>query len=420
MIRTLRRWWHGAIDPSWIPRGKLSMFLTNIWRERFTRTGRYIIIGAIAMGIAGSFPERMVGAWGFSFFASLILGSMTISILRRSKLDAERTMPVRCVAGSSVPIHIRVTNRGKRAVHDVGGYEFRLPPQVQIKSEAHYIATLEPGLSHSFEYPMQADRRGSYHLTGPTALSAFPFGLTQTTRFCPQGRRLIVYPAFTQLASLDIPAGLRYQPGGLALASHVGESMEFVGTREYQVGDRVRDLHQRSWARVGMPVVKQFEEEFLTRIALLVDTYVPRRAGKAALEGNLSIAAAVADYLARQEYVVDLFAAGPELYHFRAGRSLAYLDNILDILACIDKCPDDPLAVVGPAFAEQLRDTSTVVLLLLSWDDQRARLIESIRDANVSAKTIVLTDDKRQAAAAQAAGCTHLRKADVEAGVEAL
>ncbi|QNN23850.1 DUF58 domain-containing protein [Planctomycetales bacterium ZRK34] len=412
--------WRKVSDPAAWRRGRATLYLSNLWRERFTRTGRYLVIGAIATGIAGSFPDRMVGSYAFSFFTALVLGALTLSAVFRPRLGASRHLPARCVAGSTVNMRIRVTNQGRSPVHDVSGYEFRLPTRVSIEEDPHYKARLDPGESFNFDYTLAVQRRGSYHLPGPTALCAFPFGLTQTTQFHPQGTQLIVYPPFQTLADLDVPAGLRYQPGGMALASHVGESMEFVGTREYQVGDRVRDLHQRSWARVGAPVIKQFEEEFMTRIALLVDTFVPRRAGAAALEANLSLSAAVADYFARREFVIDLFAAGPQLYHFQAGRSLGYLDNILDILACIEKSNDDPLAVVGAAFAEQLRETSAVVLLLLSWDDERAALVDMIQHAEVATKTVVLTDNKKQAAAAKAAGCTHLTMADFKAGVTSL
>src|SRR5262249_20160148 len=161
--------------------------------------------------------------------------------------------------------------------------------------------------------------RGSYDIPGPTALSAFPFGLTTGRRYFDRPGKLLVYPAFKPLSRLAIPVGTKYQPGGLVLTSRVGESMEFIGTREYQFGDRVRDLHPRSWARVGFPVVRQFQEEYLTRVAMVVDTFVPSTAPLATLEAVLSLSASIADWLARQDYVVDLFAAGPDLYTFQAG-----------------------------------------------------------------------------------------------------
>ena len=196
--------------------------------------------------------------------------------------------------------------------------------------------------------------------------------------------------------------------------------MEFIGNREYQFGDRVRDLHTRSWARVGYPVVKQYQEEFLTRVAVIVDTHSPepnpwrRRPNETSrqrwgrwtrtawgvetdpfdevLEANLSLAASISDHLAREEHIVDLFAAGPELYHFQAGRSLGYLDNILDILACIERCPDDPFDVIAPRVEEELSQVSTLIALFLDWDDRRREFVERVLAAGVRVKAMIVSE----------------------------
>jgi uncharacterized protein (DUF58 family) len=55
---------------------------------------------------------------------------------------------------------------------------------------------------------------------------------------------------------------MKYQQGGVALASNVGQSDEFVALRDYRQGDPLRHIHWRSWARAGKPVVKEFEDEF--------------------------------------------------------------------------------------------------------------------------------------------------------------
>jgi hypothetical protein len=151
---------------------------------------------------------------------------------------------------------------------------------------------------------------------------------------------------------------------------------------------------------VGFPVVKQYQQEFLTRVAILLDTYVPgsvsalRRSGGPddPLEANLSMAAAIADYLARQDYIVDLFAAGPELYYFQAGRSLGFVDNILDILACIERCPTDPLETIGPRFNQELTQISTVIVLLLDWEPRRQAFVETVRRSGVRVKPILVSD----------------------------
>lgn len=381
-------------------------FVRHAWRERLTRPGQYVVAAAVTSIIAGSLPEVMAGSYTFSAFVSLVLMSLTISILVRPRGTVTRMLPERCVAGSTLPLRITVTNPGPRDLSDLSAFEFRLPESLKIAGEPQFIPRLAPGHSHTFEYALLTSRRGSYSLPGPTVLSSFPFGLTQARRFEPANHRLIVYPPFHRLARLDVPAGQRYQPGGIVLTSNVGESMEFVGTREYQPGDRLRDLHPRSWARVGFPVVRQYQEEFLTRIALLVDTFIPpapmrlRRAvasAEALLEANLSMAASITDCLARQEYIVDLFAAGPELYYFQAGRSLGLFENVMDILACIERSPRDPLEVLGPRFNDELGQISTVIALLLDWEPRRQAFVRAVQRLGVQVKIIVISDTRKQA-----------------------
>ncbi|MCX5660369.1 MAG: DUF58 domain-containing protein [Planctomycetota bacterium] len=402
-------------------------FMRNIWRERLTRPGQYVVAAAVTSIIAGSLPEVMAGSYTFSAFISLVLLSLTISILARPKGRIVRQVADRCVAGATVPVRITVTNTNARDLSDLSAFEFRLPATLSLQGEPLFIPRLRPGETHSFEYPLATSRRGSYLLPGPTLLSSFPFGLTQARRFEPAPHRLVVYPAFRQLTQLDVPVGQRYQPGGIVLTSNVGESMEFVGTREYQAGDRLRDLHPRSWARVGFPVVRQYQEEFLTRVALFVDTFIPPRTGRPLapaddlLEANLSMAAAITDYLARQEYIVDLFAAGPELYYFQAGRSLGLFENVMDILACIERCPRDPLEVVGPRFNDELRQVSTVIVLLLDWEPRRQNFVRAIQRLGVQVKTIVVSDTRQQADVDAAGPFSRVvTPAQVRAGIETL
>ena len=89
----------------------------------------------------------------------------------------------------------------------------------------------------------------------------------------------LVYPRFYSMESFQLPLGRRYQPGGIPLASHTGDSLEFMGTREYRPGDPIKHIHWRSWARVGKPVVMEFQEEFFSRIGIIL----VERSGRAAL-----------------------------------------------------------------------------------------------------------------------------------------
>ncbi len=111
---------------------------------------------------------------------------------------------------------------------------------------------------------------------------------------------MLVIPRIADVKRLRTPMGQRYQPGGVALASKTGESMELLGVRPYRAGDRVRDLHVRGWARTGKPVVREYQQEYFSRIGVVVDT--DGAAGTPAqLEAAISLAAGAVAQLSRGE-----------------------------------------------------------------------------------------------------------------------
>jgi uncharacterized protein (DUF58 family) len=257
------------------------------------------------------------------------------------------------------------------------------------------IPDLKPRQRARVRVGLRCNRRGSYTLVGFRVESSFPFGLLRARRIISAPRSLLVYPRFTPLSYLRLPTGRRYPPGGVALASELGESFEYLGNREYRDGDNVRDIDWRATARVQRPIVREWVEEYMLRVAVILDTHVPPRANEErrdAFEHAVSLAAAVSDYMARQDYLVDLFAAGPNLYHLTAGRSLAYLDQILDILACVEANPAEPFDVIEPQIAELLSRISTVICVLLDWNDARRAFIERLRQYGVAVKVIIVSD----------------------------
>ena len=216
----------------------------------------------------------------------------------------------------------------------------------------------------------------------PPCASRIPWPWPRGRR--PRGREhvLLVYPRFYTLESFAVPAGRRYQPGGIPLSSSTGDAIEFVGTREYREGDPVRNIHWRSWARRGEPVVKEYQEEYFARIALVLDTFVPprpRAAGGALLRGGHLRPGLHRRPLQPQRYVVDILAAGPEVYEVSAGRSLAYLDNILDVLAGLEPCRDAALRRHRSRPLREARAHHHRVAVLQDWDEPRERFLREVK-----------------------------------------
>jgi uncharacterized protein (DUF58 family) len=332
----------------------------------------------------------LLGMLGLDFLAGFAF---------RPQVVLDRVLPERLAAGTEQPVCYTVTHRGRLPVWDLLLDPLPLPLLLAFPRGRALVEVLHPGQTLHLRAPIQAARRGRYALPEATAGSAFPFHLWRWTRRGTGPRTITVYPGFTPLRELFQPIGMRYQSGGVALSSSVGASLDFLGTREFRAGDDPRRIHWRSWARTTYPVVKEFREEYLCRTALLVDTARPRpyfwdawlRREDPVFEAALSLAAAVADHLSRQDYIIDLFAAGPQVYRFQGGRSLGFLENILDILACLGPHHGEPFAEFSSDVIEEVSRISSAVLVLLTWNDVRRDLIAEMRAAGVVVKAVLVS-----------------------------
>ena len=258
------------------------------------------------------------------------------------------------------------------------------------------VARVAPRQTVTLPLRLQPVKRGIYTLPELRPHSTFPFNLMRSGSVRHPLGTLTVIPQFHSLTHIDVPMGMRYQPGGVALSSHVGESPEYIGNRDYVPGESTRRLDFRGWARLARPVVREFQEEYYCRIALILDTWIPTRRvprdGFPQLEAAISLSASIADALSATEHLIDIFAAGPELYVFRAGRQLAHFDNVLEILAAVDACRTDPFEMIAPAVSDELASITTAICVFLDWDASREHLARTIVESGCQLKLIIVRD----------------------------
>jgi len=367
--------------------------------RHFTMAGAMVFLCCGLITLYALFMLTMpIHLLAFSLVGMLAL-NWVAGFLFRPRVVLERVLPERLSAGMEQAVEYTVTQRGLMPVWDVVLDPMPLPLLLAFPRGRASVEVLRPGQTLHLRTAIRAERRGRYTLPEATAGSAFPFHLWRWTRRGSGGRTITVYPAFAPLRELFQPVGMRYQAGGVALSSSVGSSLDFLGTREFRAGDDPRRIHWRSWARTTYPVVKEFREEYLCRTALLVDTARPRpyfwdawrRQEDRVFEAALSLSAAVADHLSRQDYLIDLFAAGPQVYRFQGGRSLGFLENILDILACLGPHHGEPFAEFSADVIDDVARISSAVLVLVTWNPVRRDLMAAMRAAGVVAKAVLVS-----------------------------
>ena len=168
------------------------------------------------------------------------------------------------------------------------------------------------------------------------------------------------------------------QPGGVALASKTGESMDLRGVRPYRKGDRIRDLSARTWARTGKPAVREYQEEYFTRVGVVLDCVAPRKRSartEEAFEAAVSLTAGVVAHLGRGDALVDLLVTGGEIHALTLGRSLGFLEQALDHLAVADLEANVDRSRLLERLAPYLARLSAVVMIVDGWDEAREMCI---------------------------------------------
>ena len=362
--------------------------LDDLYRALFAPMGRVLLWTAAASGVLllGGLHRPLVLC--FSFCVGALLCGFLAGIAFRPRVELTRRLPPPPCAGEEFHYPVLVRNTGRHTAFALVIEERGLPAEVRPVGPPPLVARLAPGESAQVTLKVKCRARGAFVLRSLQAASLLPSGLVKPPRRCRRADRLLVYPRLTPLESFEVPAGRNYQPGGIPTASRGGESCEILGTRDWREGDQVRDIHWPSFARTGRPVVKELQEEYFARLAMVLDIESRSRKDDALLEKSLSLAAGIAEALARREHIVDLFVAGPQVFHFQAGRALAHFEDILEVLACLEPGDRlDPVALEAALLPEAPR-LSAVILVLMDWDARRAALVEKLKAHGVAVRVL--------------------------------
>ncbi|MBC8104487.1 MAG: DUF58 domain-containing protein [Cytophagales bacterium] len=395
----------------------------QFWRTnnyRLTRAGRWFLGLTFALGIFGGMSLDIQTYIPFLYACGVWLVCLLALPLAKPRVRLRAIHGSRAAAGTTLPVTLEITQDSVRIPGlDLTVLAHKLPLDIDAEQEnGVLIGSLAPGETVRVRAGLICPRRGVFKVKGWRVESDFPFGVTNAYRAFEESQSVTVYPQYRPLTRLEVPTGRRYQPGGITMASSVGESFEYFGNREFREGDNIRDIDWRATARMaGTPILREWREEYFLRVAVILDTYIPvptspiihsmptlgaliipqSRRARAVYEqrGNdferaVSISAAVSDYLAGQEYVVDLFGAGPELFRLQSGRGLATNEQVLDILANTQTTATDTLSTLLPQLAEDLPQLTSVICVFLDWDDSRRAFAESLRSQGAGVKIIVV------------------------------
>lgn len=412
---------------------KLFFLLSQKINKRFSSHGLMIVAVMFAAGIFGIDTRATLSFQVFSFTLTTLLLALLYTLFFRGTFGVSRKLPEYGTVGQPMQYSIIVSNKDSRShkqllliddlKNEFPDYSYfastrdpldkkrnRIDRYLGYPRLVNSLRKLRGGniksriISHISEHSaieikleLLPLRRGYVHFDKISIASTDPLGLCHAQRTFKLRNKLLVLPRLFQTPKLDLPGHRVYQPGGTNKASLSGDSQEFVSLREYRPGDPLRSIHWRSYARHGVPVVKEYQDEYFVRYGLILDTFLDANTDRETFEDAVSIAASFMAGQREQDTLMDLMFIGNQAYRYTTGKSHHHINAILEVLACIEPEQESNLSRLQELMAKHIQECCGLVCVLLTLDAERLSLLRFLDSYKIPVKALVLAGNNIEA-----------------------
>ena len=246
--------------------------------------------GAILLFLVGT----SVQAGWLLVLASCLLGATAAGLVLPRRMvrgiEVERRAPAEAFQGERVRVSLVVSNRSR-------GLRLALDLRDEhLEAVRAYVPRLTPGEAVIVETTRTATRRGVHDSSDVVVASAAPFGVAECRRRLAVPSPTVVYPRLVRLEELSFLESAPTPERAIHSAPRRGTGPDYLGIREYRVGDSMRHIHWPSSAHHGALMVREFEREQTRRLAVVIDAVADLAGADAPtpLDVCCSVAASVA------------------------------------------------------------------------------------------------------------------------------
>ncbi len=401
---------------------------TSCWASRRLPPAGRLIAGLLICGFLFGVDFRQTLAYQVACLSfALLLSSLILSVLWRPKLSVTRILPERVTSGITMRYFIEITNHGRRAERDLVLRDEVKRPRISYDHFQHLRAGSRKTnwLDRAVGFPrwveLMRQRRGielemtpvppipaggrvrvaveatptrrgwinfeSTHIFRPDPLTLFH---AQTLKH--GAASLLSLPIRYSAPPIPLHSERHYQKGGVSLAHAVGDSQEFASLRDYRPGDPRRHIHWRSFARTGRLIVKEYQDEYFDRHALVLDTYLGD-IDRAVFESMVSVAASIAAGERPRDSILDVIFAGTEIVQLTTGRGLGDSDNALDYLAEAQPAISAGLEQLATLLRERAAQLASLIIICAQRNEEPLQLIDRLAAQGIPCISIFLIDE---------------------------
>lgn len=298
----------------------------------FSRAGLALVLMWLFLGVAAVDMEVSDIYVLWSLLAGLIVANLLLRpAFTLDHVEMSLNVARRVAAGAPLRLTLTVHNTGSRPYSLVSVRPPFLPWDGRWLGAPPEPQPLLAGESVRFETTARFVQRGEHDLDPFEVGVLLPTGLAIGPTLSSPGARFLVVPRLANVMALEADSVLR-DAQDQAPAGTLGDTDELFSVREYVPGDRVRDLHARTWARTGKPHVHQYRRQHTAHVTVLLALHA-RGLSEDQEEAGVMLCAGIVAFLLRGGTLIDLVVAGAPKPAVTVGRGFGNLDQALDVLA---------------------------------------------------------------------------------------
>jgi len=406
-------------------------FWSHKFKQRFSLLGRAVAAMLLLTLVFGANIKISSIYQLFALLlALLVVGLVTVwlrSIFFKPSFKCKRLLPQFATVG--VPTHYRISveNTSHKALHQVSVEEVQALPKPSLfqflnmkepdedkrnwydrhtgyyrfvwlqdwlrraNLNAYIIADLVEEASQDCVMNFTPRRRGLIRFSGLRLRFPEPLGLVYSFQTFQQADGLLVLPkAYRVSRNLELGGERAYQQGMVSQASHVGESEEFSKLREYRDGDTLRHIFWPSLANSNKPLVKEYQDEYVSRAALVLDNFATEDK-QLLFEEAVSVAAGLVMQGDSHEALLDKMFVGSDTMSEQqmTSRTMVQTEQMLETLASVQLCQAD-IKLFVQMVLQQGQALSGFIIILLAWDEKRQNFVSQLRALSIPIRVFLM------------------------------
>lgn len=396
--------------------------------RRLTGNGMIIVAATALTATIGIDTKSNLNSLTFSFFTILLVIAIISSRRRKLNIIFRRDLPVFATVEEPVSYTLTIQNKSNKAIEEtsvIDQLKDHPPTFNQFKTTSQPNNTkvnffdrvvgypkwvwlnarnrggdipptplpdIRPDQTARIDISFTPKRRGTIHFDALWMLRPDPLGLINSLQLISKPDSITVLPLRYEIPVQTLSGSSAFQPGGVSLASHTGDSEEFVSLRDYRPGDSMRSIHWKSWAKTGKPIIKETQPEYIVRNALVLDTCIDTKYADH-FEHSVSIAASFLQTLDTRESLIDLLFVGETTCQLTMGRGVGHRHELLKAVANARIASQDKFHNLEQTVISQAKSFSGCILVFSQWEDNQKNLFNRLKQKRITCIALVVCND---------------------------